>query len=248
MCADDALVELDLTDVTSAGYYTYDDPVVADAHAALTAAFPANAPTIVLTEGSVDRRALKGALEHLHPHLADLYAFMDFEGMSVPRGAGYLAATVKAFAGAGVANRIIALFDADTGARGALRALAGLRLPPNIQVLTYPPTTLGQSYPTVGPSGAHDVNVNGTAGSVELYFGEDVLRRADGTLTPVQWGGFDPEVGAYQGELQDKAALQSRFWRKLATAGSESADVGAFDWSGMRAILTLLHTAFSCGS
>ena len=41
---------------------------------------------------------------------------MDFEGARVSGAAGSLAALVKAFVGAGIANRVVALFDNDTAA------------------------------------------------------------------------------------------------------------------------------------
>ncbi|MDB6037409.1 MAG: hypothetical protein JWM99_1250 [Verrucomicrobiales bacterium] len=38
------------------------------------------------------------------------------------------------------------------------------------------------------------MDVNGLAASLEIYFGEDVLIRKDGTLTPIHWRGFDSGV------------------------------------------------------
>ena len=43
--------------------------------------------------------------------------FMDFEGVRIGGGAGSLVNIVKAFAGAGIVNRTVALFDNDTAAR-----------------------------------------------------------------------------------------------------------------------------------
>jgi len=53
---------------------------------------------------------------------------------------------------------------------------------------------LALGYPTSDPSGLAHMDVNGLAGSLEIYFGEDVLRRTDGTFTPVHWRGFDAAV------------------------------------------------------
>jgi hypothetical protein len=117
----------------------------------------------------------------LAPHLVDYFAFFDFEGSNAEGGAGALVRMIRAFAGAGIRNRTIAVFDNDTAARAALSSLRNARLPKNLRILRLPPVPLGKRYPTVGPSGRVAANINGRAGSIELYFGEDVLRRGDGT-------------------------------------------------------------------
>ena len=88
------------------------------------------------------------------------------------------------------------------------------------------------------------MDVNGLAGSLEIYFGEDVLRRTDGTLTPVHWRGFDTAVRAYQGELENKGSLQDKFNQKLAAAVADSKRIQAQDWAGIRAVLDMVRQAF----
>ena len=129
----------------------------------LTADHAENAPRIILTEGSTDRAILKEALSILYPHLAEYYSFLEFNSSRSPGGAGHLVSLVKAFAGAGVTNRIVALFDNDTSAREATRALKPLSLPSNIVALHYPDLELLRDYPTLGPSGLTTLNVNGLA-------------------------------------------------------------------------------------
>jgi hypothetical protein len=243
-CESDAEVEQDLSGVTSAGYYNVNDTVATDARRSLLRDYPYDAPTIVLTEGISDRRALEGSLRLLYPHLSDLFVFMDFDAMKVPGGAGPLVATVKAFAAVGVANRIVALFDNDTAASDALRGLCGVALPSNVRVLRYPDIPRAASYPAQGPSGLQIQNVNGLAGSIELYFGEDVLRASGGELMPVQWGSYNAVLKKYQGELVDKVELNRRFERKLTEARHNCRQIEKLDWSGMRAILDALRTAF----
>ena len=63
------------------------------------------------------------------------------------------------------------------------------------------------------------MDVNGLAGSVELYFGLDVLRQHEGGLTPVQWRGYNQTLRQYQEELINKTALQKAFQRKLEICG-----------------------------
>ena len=244
VCDSDADVVLDLTAVTQAGYYGELDAVVETTRTNRLADYPADARIIVLTEGPTDRRALEGALRVLYPHLVDLYSFMDFEGMRIAGGAGPLVEMVKTFSGAGIANRIVAFFDNDTAAHGALRSLRTMALPRNIRVLTYPRIPLAQRYPTVGPVGEQFADIDGSAASIELYFGEDVLRDPTGALMPVRWGAMDRGVGRYQGELMDKRVLQDRFEEKLRHAEADPAIIAAQDWSGMMLILSALRQAF----
>jgi hypothetical protein len=244
VCPSDSEVMLDLSDVTSGGYYTEVQPVVDEARADQIALYPALAPTIILTEGSTDQRALQGALHLLYPHLTDLYSFMDFDAMRVRGGAPALVAAVKSFAAAGIANRVIALFDNDTAAHSALRELREVQLPATMRVLTYPPLALAAAYPTIGPVGEHVADINGSAASLEMYFGEDVLRDEQGVLTPVRWTSIDASLQRYQGELRNKPRLQARFAEKLTAAQRDPARVVSQDWAGMKAILDAVRKAF----
>ena len=91
-------------------------------------------------------------------------------------------------------------------------------MPPNITIRLLPELELLKSYPTIGPSGSADLDVNGMAASIELYFGEDVLRVDDNNLVPIQWTGYNKLAKQYQGEVLEKALLQARFKAKLARA------------------------------
>jgi hypothetical protein len=124
-----------------------------------------------------------------------------------------------------------------------MRPLQRVALPTTVRVLQLPPLPLGSQYPTVGPTGRADADVNGSAGSIELYFGEDILRRADGKLTPVIWKAYDPSLGRYQGELEDKGRLQGAYRAKLRASREAGSPDG--DWSGMSLILSRLVNAFT---
>jgi hypothetical protein len=243
-CGANATVKLDLSDVVSSGWYGIGDQVAENARLELTADYPLNTKVIVLTEGVTDRRVLESSLRLLYPHLSDYFSFMDFEGANAQGGAGQLVNTVKAFAGAGIANRIVALFDNDTGARAALRGLDAVVLPPSMRVLQFPPITLASDFPTRGPSGLVNMDVNGLAGSLEMYLGEDVLRRTDSTFIPVHWRGFDAAVHAYQGEIEAKGQVHDRFNQKLSAALANPVLIQSQDWSGIRAILDMVRHAF----
>jgi hypothetical protein len=243
-CGVGSSFSVDLSDLVDSGYNEAADSIANSARDELTLDYPLNTKVIVLNEGVTDRRVLEASLKLLYPHLTDYYAFMDFDGANAPGGAGQLVNTVKAFAGAGIANRVIALFDNDTAARSALRGLDGVSLPSSVRVLKYPVIGIASKYPTVGPSGLVQMDVNGLAGGLEIYFGEDVLRLPDGTFNPVHWRGFDSAVRSYQGELENKAALQEKFNQKLAAARADLKLIHVQDWTGIRAILDMLRSAF----
>jgi hypothetical protein len=169
---------------------------------------------------------------------------MDFEGVRVPGGAGNLANTVKAFAGAGIVNKIIAVFDNDTAAEEAIRPLTDLRRPANIRLLRLPATEFLREYPSIGPTGTSNTDVNGVAASIELYLGKDVLADENGSLAPVQWTGYNSVLRKYQGEVLYKNAIHERFRHRLEACARNPRLLRETDWSGIRAILSAIFVAF----
>jgi hypothetical protein len=240
----DTRVVQDITALVDAGYYGSDEPVCEHATLALTAGHAENAPRIILTEGATDSAILKGALEILYPHLAEYYSFLDFDSSRSPGGAGSLVSVVKAFSGAGITNRVVALFDNDTASQEATRVLSAVPLRANIVVRHYPELALLGNYPTLGPSGLTSLNVNGLAASIELYLGEDILRDGGGELIPIQWRGYSQALHQYQGEVIGKNALHEAFRRKLERCRVDRGAIRTTDWSGVSAILEMVFHAF----
>ena len=234
----------DITDLIGSGYYGDDEPVCGDIIRHMIVAHTENAPCIILTEGSTDRALLHEALSLLHPHLLEYYSFLNFEASRSPGGAGHLVSLVKAFAGAGIANRVIALFDNDTAAHDATRALSLLSLPPNIVILYYPNLPLLREYPTLGPNGVTSLDVNGLAGGIELYLGRDILEEPNQTLAPVQWKGYNGVLKKYHGEVTKKGNLRDAFFRRAARCRADPTLLNRTDWTGLAAILQMVFHAF----
>ena len=140
----------------------------------LVSSHPVNRNVIFVTEGTTDASAIEIALQCIYPHLAEYFTFFDFKAPRVRGGASSVVEIVKAFAAARIADRIVAFIDNDTAGEEAMRALANVSLPNNIRVLRYPPIEIASAYPTLGPTGLTSMNVNGLAGSIELYLGRDV--------------------------------------------------------------------------
>ncbi len=244
VCPDTAELIYDVTDLILSECFAPADDLVEYALAVSSSHFSSQGKIIVLTEGRSDSRIIADSLQLLYPHLADYFTFMDFEGARWGGGAGNLANIVKAFAGAGIVNRVVALFDNDTAAEIALRPLRAVRLPRSIAVQRLPELPALRRYPTIGPSGLVAMDVNGIAASIELYLGADILSDGSSNLTPVQWTGYEPSLRKYQGEVMSKDRIQERFARRLDACRKEPDLVSKTDWSGIRAILTKLLAAF----
>lgn len=237
----------DISELVNDGYVGVHENLVLYARRNLADALVLNHKTIILTEGVSDQKAISGAIQLLVPHLAQQFSFLDFNAVNAEGGTGSLINVVKAFAAAGIVNRIVAVFDNDTAGQNAEQTLSKIRLPENIRVLRLPPIDLARRYPTEGPQGPLVMDVNGLAASIELYFGEDVLRRPDGCLPPIQWTGYDKKLKQYQGEIIDKLEVQKAFERKIEECRRHPDSIDSHDWSAMRAIVDHIRTAFHDG-
>ena len=135
--------------------------------------------------------------------------------------------------------------------RRAARPRACPPPPGRIQVIRYPDLDLARHYPTIGPPAAgattatSAADVNGLAGSIELYLGRDVVTGPDGSLRPVQWTSLIAGMGRYQGEVTGKNDIHKAFRAKAAAASRDAAVISGQDWDGLRLILDAVFTAFA---
>lgn len=237
---DDQKLIYDLTDVIGAGYFDIEEDFLEYSQFPASNEFAWKSKIIVLTEGSSDSWILRESMNILYPHLTKYFSFLDFENTKFGGGVGNLVNTVKAFSGSGIVNNVIALFDNDTAAQSACSNLQNIQLPSNIVIRKLPEIELLNNYPTIGPSGKANLNVNGIAGSIELYLGEDVLKIDGRNLTPIQWTSHDKNLKKYQGVVTEKRQLHARFRKKLETYNP----LELADWEGLRAIFKMLFSAF----
>lgn len=172
---------------------------------------------------------------------------MDFDVSNVRGGAPSLVATLKAFMASGIENRTIALFDNDTAAKSARKQLIGLNLPDHFRAISYPNYELLNSYPTIGPGGIQKLDVNGLAGSVELYLGRECIQDRVDQLYPVQWMGYMQDIDAYHGEVLNKTKIQKMFFKKIKDCELNQNHIQIYDWEGLHLIfdqlfnLSLIH-------
>jgi hypothetical protein len=213
------MVTLDVGDLIDAGYYSERSRICEEARRRIPFSSDSHGPTIILGEGSTDLRVLSAALGAMHPALVDYFSFFDHAEFSVDGGTAYLVKFLKAFAGARMTTRMVALFDNDTAGLLAHAQAVALKLPGNFLVTHLPDTEFAQHYPTIGPSGAAVVDVNGSAAGIELYLGREALSQ-DQSLRPVRWTGYVAGAGKYQGEVEGKSAILRKFLEFLDNAPS----------------------------
>jgi hypothetical protein len=242
-CSGAVELTYDVTDLVAGEYIKPNEKLVTSVGDASEDEHRYSSRIIVLTEGRTDAWILSEALNLIFPHVAEYYSFMEFEAVRFGGGAGNLANLLKAFAGAGVANRTIGLFDNDTAGLAAIDTLKQIDLPSHIRVLKLPDIDSLNSYPTLGPGGKGNLNVNGVAASIELYLGDDVL--ADGVeFTPIQWTGYDSKMGRYQGEVLAKEQIHARFKEKLRMGLANPSTLDAPTWDNLRTVFETLFCAF----
>lgn len=189
---------------------------------------------VVLTEGKSDSRILQASLERLYPHLKHMFAFLDHSAFKAQGGTGELERLARGFAGAGVSNRIVVLFDNDTAGAAAAQRLSRVGLPANFRILMLPDLDMARAYPTIGPTGPAEADINGRACGVEMYCGLTALTGEDGQLCPIQWTGYDSGMKRYQGEPLEKERIKERFHEVLKSSPDPQADP---ELAGIRLIL-----------
>lgn len=228
-------ITLDLDDLLEGGWLETSVDPREHANALVAYTSQGGLPPIVLTEGRFDVEVLTTALRLRRPHLVGYITFPDFNQKN-EGGAAALRQTVRAFASAGIPNRVVALFDNDTAARDVLRSFSTGTLPANLLITRLPDLELARDYPTVGPQGEHSMDVNALATAIEMYLGADVLAD-DGEMRPVVWGGYAKRLAAYQGEVSDKDGIQERWRRKVARATASPELMVDQDWDALDQVL-----------
>jgi hypothetical protein len=216
-------VSLDVGELVSAGYFEEAERICEQARSRLPFLTNPLEPTIILGEGSTDVLVLKKALTAMYPELVDYFSFFDHAEFSADGGTTYLVKFLRAFAGARMTARMVAVFDNDTAGIQAYEQALGLNLPANFIVTRLPDVEIARHYPTIGPSGPAELDINGSAAGIEIYLGKDALSRK-GVLRPVRWTGYVAAKAKYQGEVEGKSEVLHAFLNSIAgTASKETA-------------------------
>jgi len=227
-CNKDALVIQDITEVVNAGYYTPEEEVINSLrknHERIT----------ILTEGISDINIISKSIKLLYPHLFDYYNFKDFKISNASGSASQLLLEIKALIAINHKNKIIALFDNDGAGLTEFNKLKNINIPKNFKILTYPNLSLLENYPT---SNNKLENVNGVAGSIEMYLGKDILQEEE-KFIPIQL----KNKGSH-GHLKNKDNLQKKYFKKIKKCQKDPSYIYDYDWSEMKLLLKKIFEAF----
>jgi len=217
-------VSLDISDLVHGGYYDEDLKLISDSRKPDALERSILEPVVIMAEGKTDIRVLQASLTALYPSVAELFSFFDHDTLSVDGGANFLSKFLKAFAAARTPVKIVAIFDNDAAGRLEFEKIERLTLPSNIRALCLPEIDLARSYPTVGPQGTHEMDVNGDAVGIELFMGRHNLCDEKGELFPIRWTQYFSRSKSYQGEVSEKDGVQKAFFKDIAqTRDSEAA-------------------------
>ena len=92
-------------------------------------------------------------------------------------------------------------------------------MPSTIMPICLPNIDLAYNYPTVGPEGFHESNINENAVGIELFLGRSCLT-VDGDLTRVRWTGFDKSTGGYSGAVEAKTQVMENYNTRMSVGGA----------------------------
>ena len=200
--------------------------------------------TIILTEGKFDAEVIEKSMNLLYPYMSKFYSFMNFSEYKVQGSTNFLTHYLKAFIASGIQNRVIALYDNDSAGLAELIDLKKFHAPDNFRIMHLPDIDLAKNYPTLGPNGAEELDINGKACSIELFLGRDVLLES-GSFVPIHWKGYIEKTCTYQGEVMQKGLIQSRFLEKCKSINDyEEVSDDDINWLEMRILLNSLFNVF----
>lgn len=214
-CPEDYVVECNLSDIVNGGWIEpvgilkyYDD---------------FRDTTIIITEGKTDINVLSKSIDILFPEYKHLFTFFDFESYRADGGTSYLTKLIKSLSAAKIKNRIIAIFDNDTAAEAELFSIKDIPILESIRIMKLPELEFCNSYPTTGPIGSYNSNINGQAVSIELFFGSDIIA-TDGNYTPIRWTNYNEKIAKYQGSIERKSEIITKFEYKLNNPNLDTQD------------------------
>jgi hypothetical protein len=192
-CDKDALVIQDITEIVNAGYYAPEEEVI-------KSLIENQEKITILTEGTSDINIISKSIKLLYPHLFDYYNFKDFKIAKAQGSAHQLFLDIKNLIAINHKAKVIALFDNDGEGLTQFNQLKKINIPENFVVLKYPDIVLLDCYPMANST---FVNLNGIAGSIEMYLGKDILQENEEYI-PVELASQTIPQGAikYKDKLQ----------------------------------------------
>lgn len=188
---------------------------------------------LIATEGSSDVHILKHALALLRPGIADFFRFIDVSESHPFSGTGNLVKFAEGLAKIDVQNQVVFVFDNDAEGLDALQRLSTLTLPANMRGIMLPELEDFRAFPSQGPEGLRNSNINRRAAAIECYLDLDVSGHPP---AKVLWTNYKKSLGIYQGALEYKESYSKEFLKQTTETLAE----GSYDVRKIKAILDLL--------
>jgi len=188
---------------------------------------------LVVTEGSSDGGIIRKSIEFLRPDIADFFNFVDMSDNYPFSGTGNLFRFCQGLAQIKIQNKVLVIFDNDAAGLEAQRKVARLSLPPSMKVVRLPDLPECRRFPTIGPNGQAEQDINGCAVSIELFLD---LRAEE--PPHVRWTSYNSSIGSYQGELVAKESHTKRFMEARALGAN-------YDTSKLEVLLNHIYDALT---
>ena len=166
---------------------------------------------LIATEGSSDVHILQHAINLIRPEIADFFTFIDISRRHPFSGSGNLVRFAEGLEKIDVHNQVLFLLDNDVEGNSAYQTIANSNIPLNMRAMVLPTLDAFRNFPTRGPQGAQNTDINGKAAAIECYL--DLTFK--GLPKPeVIWTGYKKKTEQYQGELLEKEKFTKAFLRQ----------------------------------
>jgi len=167
---------------------------------------------LIVTEGSSDARILELALSTYRPEIADFFYFVDMEEHYPFTGTGNLLRFCEGLSRISIQNKVIVLFDNDCAGIEGYQKADAISKPPHMVVMRLPDHPDFANFLTIGPTGEHSENVNGSAVAIENFLD---LSQGPRVVPRIRWTSYARKMGRYQGELEQKEDYSKAFFECL---------------------------------
>jgi hypothetical protein len=228
-CNKDDLVIQDVTEVVNAGYYAPNEEII-------NALMQNQEKITILTEGTSDINIISKSIQLLYPHLFDYYNFKDFKIAKAQGNAHQLFLDIKNLIAINHKAKVIALFDNDGEGLTQFNQLKKIKIPENFIVLKYPDIELLENYPIDNNTFE---NLNGIAGSIEMYLGKDILQENEEYI-PVELANQKTSHGV----IKYKDKLQKKYFQKIKKCKKDASHINSYDWYEMKLLLNTIFDSF----
>lgn len=185
---------------------------------------------LIITEGSSDAAILRHAIKLLMPEVGDFFRYIDMEEGYPFSGTGQLHKFIQGLIAMRVPLNVVAIYDNDAEGYATYLRTKELKLPSSYRTTMLPELPELAAFPTSGPRGEVNCDINRRAASLECYLD---LNRTGLPPALIQWGAFNESVELYQGALKSKTQFMKDF---LAFKGLPNRH-GKYDMDKLRPVV-----------